>query len=98
MPSEQPRTDIWEANSADVEKLVKAVEEAGFPTAWRWENFSGLSIVFRKPWLESALQTPPGCRGIMRREEGIMLKCLSFGTPVILLFLSAPTLARAFFF
>jgi hypothetical protein len=30
-PSERPTTDVWEAHSADVESLVKAVEEDGFP-------------------------------------------------------------------
>jgi hypothetical protein len=31
MPSERPRTDVWEANCADVEKLVEAVEEDRLP-------------------------------------------------------------------
>ena len=30
-PSERPAIDIWEAHSADVEKLAKAVEEDGLP-------------------------------------------------------------------
>ena len=30
-PSELPRTDIWEGHSADVEKLIEAVEQDGLP-------------------------------------------------------------------
>jgi hypothetical protein len=29
--SERPRPDVWEAHSADVESLIKAVEEGGLP-------------------------------------------------------------------
>jgi hypothetical protein len=29
--SERPRQDVWEAHSADVESLIKAVEEDGLP-------------------------------------------------------------------
>ena len=59
-PSRQSRPDVWEAHSADVEKLIEAVEQDGLPYGMAMgELLRSLHSVSQTLSGKRALSNPP---------------------------------------